>query len=86
MGLRIRAIREAGGLTQEQIVGPGLSWRTVQQLEAGKTDPRLSTVRRLAAALGVSVDRIVVDPGDAKSTGGGSSGGAPPRRRSRARR
>ncbi len=86
MGLRIRAIREAGGLTQEQIVGPGLSWRTVQQLEAGRTDPRLSTVRRLAAALGVSVDRIVVDPGGAKATGGGPSGGAPPRRRSRARR
>jgi transcriptional regulator with XRE-family HTH domain len=54
---RVKRLREARGLTQEQLVGAaGLSICALTQIEQGKTaDPRLSTLRKLAAALGVRV-------------------------------
>ena len=57
--LRLRAVREKAGLTQEQLANAtGLRQATISNLETGKSERiTLETVGRLARAL-------VVKPGD----------------------
>ena len=51
---RLRAIREARFMTQGELAAKaGLTNATVSRLERGRRRPRLSTIRRLAEALGV---------------------------------
>lgn len=71
----LRQLREQRYLTQEQLaVAAEVSASTVYHIEAGKVRPRTSIVRRLARALEVSPDEIVIDvpdrldPGQGKST------------------
>ena len=54
---RVRALREAAGLTQERFAErAGLSYKYYQAVEAGrKCDLRLSTIIRLASGCGVEV-------------------------------
>jgi transcriptional regulator with XRE-family HTH domain len=65
LGARIRARREAAGLTQQQLAARAeLALSVLTKLEQGKaTDPKLSTLRALARALGVTLDELV-GPGD----------------------
>jgi len=60
---RIRALREAAGLSQEEVATKGdLSLSQVAKLEqAKKSDPRTSTVLALAAALGVRPGQLLDD-------------------------
>jgi transcriptional regulator with XRE-family HTH domain len=60
VGDRLRSFRAAAGLTQQQLATAAkLSVSVVTQIEQGKTDdPRLSTLRALAKALGVSLDKL----------------------------
>ena len=52
----LRQLREAKGLSQEKLAGlAGVTMGTVRNLEGGST-PRLDTARRIAEALGVTVD------------------------------
>lgn len=54
-GGRVRAAREAQGLTQEQVAErSGVHATEVSRIEAGKRDPKVSTLLRLAAALETS--------------------------------
>ncbi len=53
-GQRLRAAREAAGLSQRQLSGPGLSAAYVSRVEAGARTPSLQLIRRLAERLGVS--------------------------------
>jgi transcriptional regulator with XRE-family HTH domain len=67
---RLRELRTAAGLTQQALaVKAGLSISVVVHLEGGRIpDPRVSTVKALAAALGARVDDLLADdepPGDA---------------------
>jgi transcriptional regulator with XRE-family HTH domain len=51
---RLRALREAAGLTQRELAArAGLGLRTVGNLEQGLREPAWATVLALAAALGV---------------------------------
>jgi transcriptional regulator with XRE-family HTH domain len=53
---RLRSLREAAGMTQEGLARAAqLSVSSVAKLERGGMDPSWSTVLRLAAALGVTV-------------------------------
>ena len=74
IGARVRALREAAGMTQEELAfRAGLTPNAVGDLERGKTRrPYPHTVRSLADALGLSEDEraslLVAVPGrDAKS-------------------
>ena len=60
LGGKVRALREALGLSQQALaVRAGLSLLQVAQLERGrKRDPRLSTLRALAGALGVDLNAL----------------------------
>jgi transcriptional regulator with XRE-family HTH domain len=64
-GKKIRIAREARGLTQKQLAGasdvsPGL----IAQLEAGKVQPSLKTIERIASALAVSTCYLILEQED----------------------
>jgi transcriptional regulator with XRE-family HTH domain len=54
LGERLRALRQRRVLSQRELAKlAGVAYRTVQQVEAGEVTPHPSTIRKLAAALGV---------------------------------
>jgi transcriptional regulator with XRE-family HTH domain len=61
---RLAQLRERLFLTQRQLAQrAGLSPAIVQSLEQGqRLDPRLSTVLKLAQALGVSIGELIEEP------------------------
>ncbi|MBS4032524.1 MAG: helix-turn-helix transcriptional regulator [Clostridiales bacterium] len=66
-GKKIKTTREAKGMTQKQLAGgaevsPGL----IAQLEAGKVQPSLKTIERIASALGVSTCFLILEQEDAE--------------------
>lgn len=63
IGEHLARLRHAAGLTQEALAErAGLSVTTIQQLEQGKRhSARMSTLSRLAAALGVSTSALIGD-------------------------
>jgi transcriptional regulator with XRE-family HTH domain len=64
----IRQRREEMGLTQEDMAyESGISVRHYQKLEAGGTDPRISTLHALAKVLKTTVQRILDRADDLQS-------------------
>jgi transcriptional regulator with XRE-family HTH domain len=52
LGTNLRAARKKLGLSQEQVADlSGVHATEVSRIEAGKRDPRVSTVKRLAKAV-----------------------------------
>ena len=79
-----RALREARGLTQEQVAGlagiPRATWAT---LESGSANPTLAVLTKVADALQVSIEELIGPP---RSTGSlYSADRIPSRRRGSAR-
>jgi excisionase family DNA binding protein len=59
-GTRLRALREATGLSQLQLAAAsGLTHENISRLETGKHSPYAATVRALAQALSVKPERFV---------------------------
>jgi transcriptional regulator with XRE-family HTH domain len=59
-GANLRAARERLGLTQEQVAQrSGVHATEVSRIEAGKRDPQVSTVRRLARAVKVKPGQLL---------------------------
>jgi transcriptional regulator with XRE-family HTH domain len=56
---RVRELREARGLRQEDLEDHGLSWKSVQKLEYGQTDPRVSTLLKLCRAFGMTLPELL---------------------------
>jgi transcriptional regulator with XRE-family HTH domain len=55
-GARLRELRKAAGLTQEQLAqAAGVTVSALTKLERGQAEPTWPTATKLAAALGVSV-------------------------------
>lgn len=53
-GLRVRELRNARGWTQEQLAErAGMNWLQVGHIERGSSDPKLSTILKLAKAFGL---------------------------------
>ena len=58
VGRKIRELR--GELAQEQLaLTAGISTSTLSRIERGAYQPRLPTLRKIAAALGVPVSRLL---------------------------
>ncbi len=58
--LRLREWRERRALTQRDLAGQaGVTTASINRIENGVHEARLSTVRKLADALGVSVDELI---------------------------
>jgi len=68
IGEQVRAWRGVRGLSQRALAErAGVGYVLVARLELGQTDPRLSTLRRLAEALNVTVGELVDgEPGTGK--------------------
>lgn len=61
-GIRVRALRESQGLSQEQLGERcGLHRNYVGGLERGEYNPTLFSMARIARALGVSISDLVSD-------------------------
>ena len=56
---RVRRLRVARGLRQEDLENFGLSWKSVQKLEYGITDPKASTLLKLSRAFGMSLAQLL---------------------------
>jgi transcriptional regulator with XRE-family HTH domain len=57
---RVKGLRTRSGFSQEHLADlSGLSLRTIQRVENGKTIPRGDTLKRLGIALEVSPDEII---------------------------
>ena len=62
MRLKLREVREAKFVTQVELAKKaGVSETTIVRLEAGTHRPRISTIRKLAKALGVEPSELVAD-------------------------
>ncbi len=62
LGQRIQETRRARGWTQEDLAHhAGLDFSYVNQLENGKRNPSLSTLHKIAAALGVLLKDLLPD-------------------------
>jgi transcriptional regulator with XRE-family HTH domain len=58
--MRLKALREARGLTQEELAKKaGISRGYLARLETGRHDPHLSRLRKLAKILKVKVGDLV---------------------------
>ncbi len=59
LGSALASLRRREGLTQEELAArAGLEPSLIARLEAGEVDPTWGDARRIAAALGTTVDRL----------------------------
>ena len=58
IGERIRRLREQKGLTQSALTGPGVTGAHVSRIEAGKREPSIKAIRRIARKLEVSPEYL----------------------------
>ncbi len=64
-GRRVRALRVERDISQDALAAKAGVHRTViGKLERGRTDPRLTTITRLARGLDVPPGALVEEPGD----------------------
>jgi transcriptional regulator with XRE-family HTH domain len=70
VGTRLRQLRQARRLTQEQLAErAGLSYKFVGEVERGRGNPTLTTLASLSDALGVGlVDLLALEPDRPKLT------------------
>jgi transcriptional regulator with XRE-family HTH domain len=62
VGERLKTLRIRRALTQEELAErAGLSKNAINRLEVDKAEPRMSTLRKLAQALGVDPSELVGD-------------------------
>jgi transcriptional regulator with XRE-family HTH domain len=60
LGRNLTSLREGQGLTQEALADrAGIHSVMVSRVERGATDPRLSTVLKIAQGLGVSASQLL---------------------------
>jgi transcriptional regulator with XRE-family HTH domain len=74
----LKELRERAKLTQQDLaIAAGLSVSAVTQIEQGiNTEPRLTTIKKLARALGVTSDELIGMDSDAASKRRKKGGGA----------
>ena len=60
LGLKVRAIREAANMTQEELAAIcDVSWRTISNLERGTVVPDLFMIYRIAQYFDVRIDELL---------------------------
>lgn len=65
--IRLKTFRERQGLSLRKLAAvAGVHYVSLVRLEAGTYDPRLSTLKKLAKALGVSVADLIGKPKSGK--------------------
>lgn len=65
LGNRIQQIREQRGLTQDDLASrTGISIKHISVLERGVKEPRLATFLKIAEALGVTPNELLINEAD----------------------
>jgi transcriptional regulator with XRE-family HTH domain len=60
LGKNLRAARERLGLTQEEVAArSGVQAGEISRIERGKRDPQVSTLEKIASAVGVPPGRLL---------------------------
>ena len=60
LGLKVRAMREVAGMTQEELAAIcDVSWRTISNLERGTVVPDLFMIYRIAQNFDVRIDELL---------------------------
>lgn len=60
IGERIRVIRESKGITQQDLAAAcNFEKSNMSRIEAGRTNPTISTLYKLSQALGVTISELV---------------------------
>ena len=60
LGLKVKAIREAAGMTQEDLAAMcDVSWRTISNLERGTVVPDLFMIYNISQKFNVSIDELL---------------------------
>jgi transcriptional regulator with XRE-family HTH domain len=60
LAMKVKLLRKKRGMTQEALArAAGVSLPYIGRLETGHYDPKLSTLRKLARALGVRVTALL---------------------------
>jgi transcriptional regulator with XRE-family HTH domain len=60
MGLHIRKLRERSGISQEQLAADAeIPYSSVNEIEAGKSNPTVATLMALADALDIPLKELV---------------------------
>jgi transcriptional regulator with XRE-family HTH domain len=63
LGQKVRHLRIAGRLTQQQLAdSAGVTQNAIFRIEAGETNPQISTLSGIASALGTSVRELLGPP------------------------
>ena len=66
LGERVKATRQARHMTLAALAGTsGLTKGFISQLERGRSNPSLESLRRIAASLGVTAQALMSDQGRA---------------------
>ena len=65
IGDRLKDVRVQRAMTQEELAGKaGIGKNTVNRIERNLTEPHMSTLRKVARALGVEPSELVKGSGD----------------------
>ena len=60
LGLKVRALRETHGMTQEELAAIcDVSWRTISNLERGTGVPDLSMIYHISQKFNISIDEML---------------------------
>jgi DNA-binding XRE family transcriptional regulator len=60
IGSRLRSVRKSIGLTQEQVASrSGIPQESLSRIETGQRQPRIETLRRVSAGLGLGVPELL---------------------------
>lgn len=59
-GQKISSLRKSRGLTQEELSeNARVNLRTIQRIESGDTEPRVTTLRALCSAMNVNIEEVI---------------------------
>ncbi len=60
MGLHIRELRESQGISQEQLAADAeIPYSSVNEIEAGKTNPTIASLMALSEALDIPISELL---------------------------
>lgn len=60
LGLHIRGLRESQGVSQEQLAADAeIPYTSVNEIEAGKTNPTIATLMAISDALDMPINELV---------------------------
>lgn len=62
LGNRLREVRKAKGLRQEDLEKFGISYKYYQRIEGGKVNLTLETIEKIAKALGIDATELFIFP------------------------